>query len=169
MAPDALSLLLLKLRDAFPRQAKDYPRETFAEYKSQLQDLPYDAVHASVNELIRTSEFFPSVRAIREAACERVLALPSRTQALSQIEARIRWQRLSDGEKEASRPVVHPLVQEALDLVGGYYAWKTTDNPAVIRGQFSKAYDELRGQAIRDAQIGTLMIEGGDEPTRRVA
>lgn len=161
---DPLNVLLADLAEAFPRQAKDVTRATLQLYKRELEDLPHEALAHAVKALIRTSEWFPTVSAIRQAASERLLDLPSDAAALAQIEARLDWGRQRTGADEETpstdgAPDVHPLVRDALELAGGFYAFRRSDNPAVVRGQFAKLYRELRAGKVRDIQIDSRLLE----------
>lgn len=146
--------ILADLGDAFPRQ--QVSRETFAVYVREVSDIPAPVLERVVRSLIRSSEWWPTVRAIREAAAELTLGLPGEADALAQIEARMAWSRTEESDRSAEPPPVHPLVREALDHVGGWHAFRAADEPAVVRGQFGRLYRELRARAIRDAQIGDL-------------
>jgi hypothetical protein len=135
---------------------------TLRVYLRELDDIPLAVLEQTVRELIRTSEFFPTVRAIREAAAERTLNLPGEEEALAQIEARIRWAR-EDEETRGDPPSVHPLVVRALEHVGGFHGYRSADEPGVVRGQFLRLYRDLRGRAIHDAKVGAIEIEPGQE------
>ena len=130
------------LKDAFPRQ--EVKSRTFEIYVEELSDIPLPTLGAVVKVLIRTSEFFPSIRAIREAAAEITLGLPNEDEALSQVERRIA---VRGGD-------VHPDVKRALDHVGGYFVFKSTSEPSVVRGQFLRIYREIRADRIRAFQVG---------------
>ncbi len=49
---------------------------------------------------------------------------------------------------------MHPLARRALDIVGGFYAFRSTDNAGVIRSQFLRVYNGLRESEVRTTQIG---------------
>lgn len=150
-----LPLLLADLVHAFPRNS--VAPETILVYARELSDLAPAALALAVRSLIRSSEWFPSIRAIREQAAEILLALPTESVALSQIEDRVGWARREEHEREGEEPPeVHPMVREALDHVGGFHAFKTADKPAVIRGQFLSLFREMRASRIRDVQVGAL-------------
>lgn len=148
--------LVLDLAAAWPRE--QLQPETVAIYADDLSDIPTQIVGEAVRVLRRTSEFFPTIRAIREAAAEVALALPSEDEALRQVGARIAWGKLSDAGR---RPVpdVHPDVRDALDHVGGYYAFRTATEPTIVRGQFLKIYREIRAGRIRAAQIDGFALQ----------
>lgn len=140
--------LIVDLSEAFPRNPMR--RETFRLYLRHLVDVPLEILEPVVDELICTSEFFPTIRAIREASAERSLMLPSEAAALEQIEARIAWARIGG---EGDPPVLDPLVRKALDHVGGWHAFKANDEPTVVRGQFLRLFRELRAARIREEQV----------------
>jgi hypothetical protein len=149
--------LVSDLADAFPRNA--IRPGTVRIYVANLEDIPSKTLEAAVTELIKTSEFFPTVRAIREVAVERTLALPTEEEALSQVEARIGWRQL-DELTRGEPPTVHADVKVALDHVGGFFAFRAAENPTVLRGQFLKIYRDLRAQRVRAGQVGgPLAIE----------
>lgn len=165
-APRPANRILADLRRAFPRQ--EVEQETFALYLVELADVPLNVLEAAVHDLIRTQEFFPSIRAIRAASAELALALPSPAGALAQVEARISWARTDAG---GEAPTVHPTVRQALDLIGGYASFRNADEGAPVRGQFLRLYRELREDAVQDAVRGdrlpTLTQGGTNELARR--
>lgn len=153
--------LIADLKDAFPRQRVS--EATFEVYVRELTDVPADVLAVTVRELVRSSEFFPSISAIRQAAAERTLTLPSEAEALTQIEARMKWaldQRIQ-GDEHVDPPPVHPLVREALDHVGGWHAIRAAERAEVVRGQLLRIYRDLRAEAVRGAQVGPLALPGG--------
>lgn len=155
--------LIARLARAFPRQP--VPRDTFELYLVDLSEVPVAVLEPAVTHLIRTSEWFPTVSAIREACAENVLELPSEAAALAQVEARIRWARQGD-EREGAAPAVHALVKEALDRVGGYPAFRGSEEPSRVRRQFGVLYGQLREGALRQARIAPAI---GPPPTASLA
>lgn len=116
----------------------------------ELADLAPSALAAAADRIVRSARYFPTVAEIREQAAEAALQLPSETEALAQIEARIDWNRSG---RHGDPPQIHPLVRQALALVGGFYAFRAAEEPGVIRGQFCRFYREARADAIRGAQL----------------
>jgi hypothetical protein len=141
------------LRAAFPRD--QIREETVRVYARELADLDPGDVEAAVRALIRTSQFFPRVSEIREAAAALRLALPSEADALRQVEARTEWARLPE-QHRGDPPAIHPVVKDALDLVGGAHAFRSSDQPSVLRGQFLRLFRGLRQDAIREAALGDI-------------
>lgn len=155
--PPSPQELLAELASAFPRQKIEAP--TLRIYLRELADVPPELLAVAVRDLIRTSEWFPTLQAILEAAAERSLALPSESGALAQIEARMAWVR-SEAFETAPGPPVHPLVRETLEHVGGFSAFRATDEPGVLRGQFLRLYRDARGRAVRDAKLADALPPG---------
>lgn len=143
--------ILRVLFDAFPRTAlnKGTPRV----YLKHLEDVPPAALERAVRHLIQTSTepWLPTVGEIRRVVAEQTLALPSEQEALEQVDARIEWARIQEGRRPAP-PAVHEVVQDALDLAGGYSALRTAENPAAARGAFLRHYRALRERAVADVQ-----------------
>lgn len=123
-------------------------------YVRELADVPAAVLELAIREIIRTHEFFPTVRTIREVAAERILALPSEPAALAQVDARIEWSRTGE---EGAAPDVHPVVREALDRCGGYHRFRHGDNASIVQSQFQKVYRELRAHALRDAVLQSML------------
>jgi hypothetical protein len=138
---------LADLARAFPQKAISL--DTLRVYRRELDDLDPAAVAEACRMLTRLSEFFPTVRAIREQVAEAALALPSETEALAIV--------------DNQRRPFDPTVKQALDAVGGMHAWRSTSEPAVLRGQFVRAYRELRASAIRSYVVGDLALEAGPQ------
>ncbi len=142
-------LFLDKLRS--PGEAQ----QLLDDYVRYLADIPRPLLAAAVQEAIQTSSTpydFPTVGKLRKLAAERMLHLPGEADALAQIEARQRWTRTKDGPP----PELHPLVRRALDLLGGFHAFRSAEEPTVVRGQFGRLYRDLRSQAVREVQVGSL-------------
>lgn len=141
---------------AFPRDK--ITLDTAKIYIAKLSDIPPDMLALAVHDLCCTSERFPTIRAIREAVAERTLAVPSEAEALMQIEAWV-----------TGRVEPHPLARRVLRLIGGTYAYRTAENPSVIRGQFLRLYREQRAAAVREALVGAPLALGTGRPPLAVS
>jgi len=62
-------------------------------------------------------------------------------------------------------PQLPPLVQEALDLVGGPFGLRDAEEPSVVRGQLARAYRNLRARQVRQASVRGLppMLPAGEQ------
>lgn len=149
--------LIGDLMEAFPRQA--IRQGTIQVYHRELSDLPEGPLTAAVRSLIRSSQWFPTIHEIREATAERVLGLPDEDQALAQVEARMRWTR--DARLD-SRPELHDSVHAAVLAVGGFHAFRTSEKPDVVRGQFLRLYRSHRERALRQLVVGEPDAGGGN-------
>lgn len=149
-----------RLMRAFPKEP--LPQATFAEYVNDLAAVDEVVLRNAVTVLIRSRRepWFPTIGEIRSVCAEITLGLPSAEEALGQVEARIQWGR--DGAETA--PAVHPLVAEALRSVGGYPAFKASEDPQATRGRFARVYRDLRAGAVVDAAIGWKPLPALDAP-----
>lgn len=139
------------------------PPDTFRYYLHDLADVPVDLLHTAVVHLCRTSadpRRFPTLGQIRAACAEHLLGLPNEAEALGQVQALVAWTRQSTLERAEGAPALHPLVRQALDLVGGTQAFRATDEPGVIRGQFGRLYREARASEMRGAQLAPTLEAG---------
>lgn len=154
----AIGDLVADLAQAFPRQKVAF--ETVEVYLRELNDLDPERLTPVVRALIRESEFFPTVRAIREAYAEAALALPGEAEALGQVTARAAWLSTREGDP----PPLHPAVQEALKLVGGPSAFRHATDPGVVTGQFLRLYRDVRAREVRAVQVGNLLGAAPERP-----
>lgn len=140
--------ILDRLSAAYPRQVLE--PATVALYISDLGGIPDRVLSRAADRMIRTSEWFPTIRAIREACAEDVLALPTPTEALQLVEEVLR--------QERSTQSVAELVRQSVVLVGGYREFRHGPEPRVLRGQFLKHYRELRASAIQNAVLAPALV-----------
>lgn len=141
------------LAAAFPQRT--ITRETLSIYARELGDLDPVALGDAVRRLIRTSEFFPTIHAIRDAVAEDQLGLPGEAEALRQVNARAAFR-----EPTGPAPTVHPLVREAVNLLGGWHAIRATDEPGVMRGQLLRLYRELRHARVAEHVVSSDALVG---------
>lgn len=145
--PVTLQALIANLARAYPRQP--VAPETFGIYLEDLAGISVAVLEVALIRLRRTSEWFPTLRAIREVCAELVLELPSEQAALAQVQAYLRG--------TINRAEVHPLVDEAVKLAGGFRELRESTNQSVVRGQLARAYRELRAAAVLEAQTADHM------------
>lgn len=152
---DHLSDLAPLFPRTFAHMTREQQAETLMAYADNLTDFPEETVGSACAELARTEEWFPSLAKIRERCAELVLQLPTEDEALAQIEACV--------GQEGSSAKMHPLVRSALNLVGGFAAWRVSEEPTVLRGQFCRLYREARVREMRDCQVGQPALVAGPE------
>lgn len=139
------------IKDAFPRA--EISPQTIAVYTSMLADLPPDDLERAVADLLGSSEFFPTIAAIRGAVFERRLQLPPVAEAVRQLTA---------GRTPTD---FHPLVWEARMAVGDPFDWRERGD-SVLVAQARKVYEDLRATRLREANLGSagLLPEPPERP-----
>lgn len=129
--------LVEKLQAGFPHQAlTEAQAETYARY---LRDLDTTAAEALIEELIATSVEFPRIAELRRPIVEAAAGIPEPAEA---------YRSLSEPGGD-----VHELAREVRDLMGGVWAFKTSENPSITRAQFLKLYGEKREELLRSANV----------------
>ncbi len=120
-------------------------------YHIALGDIDADLLACVVEHIISTATFFPSAGEIRSTAyhlAEVGLGIPSAQDAWAEVSAMTRkgFYKQADGGWYQARPPLpedwsHPLVQKAVDAVGGWVALRTSENTVADRARFIQAYD----------------------------
>lgn len=54
---------------------------------------------------------------------------------------------------------LHPLAWRAYDFVGGWWAFRTSENPGILRSQFMNAYKAFAAEAEMDARTPPALKE----------
>lgn len=156
--------LIADLVRAFPQSLAKLPPGEIEKlavlYERELSGLPPGLLADTVRDLIRTEKWFPPIATILEQAAERALGLPDEPGALAQVERRMLWARMDESERPPEAPEVHPLVREAVDHVGGFHAFRETQEAAMLRGQFGRFYRDLRARAVREYALEPVRPPG---------
>lgn len=140
--------LMKRLKAAYPRQ--QLGTDTLTAYAEALDDFPYQAVDRAVDNVIRTSKWFPSIAELRQEAAELLCAFPTEAQALEQVNA---------------CAVTHSLVRRAVRASVGEtwpFDWKQSTSIVGLRRQFLETYRALRAEAMRDVQLEPQKFLGGN-------
>ena len=140
MTDERISTCVAALAAAYPRT--DFKAETLAVYVRNLRDLPIAEVEESVGELLGSSEFFPTIAAIRGGVFERRLQLPPVAEAVRQLTA------------GRTREDFHPLVWDARAAVGDPFDWRERGDATMV-AQARKVYEDLRLTCLREANLGS--------------
>lgn len=150
------SSLVRTLSHCFDRE--EVTQEKFEIYVRYLRDVPVETLERAVDSLVCTKldNRLPTVGQIREACAELILELPTETAAIRQVDRRNEWVRERDGDG----PVLHPLVKEALNQVGGASAFRQSDSPSIVRAQLGRVYRDLRAAAVRELQASPSLDPG---------
>jgi hypothetical protein len=150
MNKETLTLGIKKLRTVgFPGQHKFSAEKTKAWFEA-LNDLNDDQFLDSINDIIRTDKFFPTIADIRERALKRDIKLSSEA-----------WAEVL-GEMErvcgtGNRPSFStPLIERSVRSIGGLDTiWKAgADQETYYRLNFIKAYDAMAKREQRDDVLG---------------
>lgn len=132
---------IARLASAYPRQEMRPSQLNL--YADELAGVPARLLAEAITGLIRSSEWFPTVAAIRRACAEIALKLPTEAEAVAVLDT-------PRGDQAAAQP--HPLVTQALRRMGGLRAYRASQRPDQWRSDFARAYRELRAETIRQAQ-----------------
>ena len=135
-------------------------------YHLVLSDLDGDLLQQVAAHLIGTQTFFPAAGEIRRAAfhlCEIGTGVPSAQDAWAEVSVKIRsgFYYVADGGYYQARPPnpddwSHPLVQQAVDAVGGWVALRRSENTTADRARFLQAYEAY---LVRERE-GVRMLPG---------
>jgi hypothetical protein len=123
-------------------------KETALVYSDLLADVDFEVAQRAVRRVIASSQFFPSIAAIREA-CRDVLVGPSCDPARA-------WQEVIQRIREVGRAGTpkwsHPHIEAAVTIIG----WNDLcggDNVVALRAHFWRALEavknETRAKALR--------------------
>lgn len=134
----------------------DFDDRAMEIYLDELDDLPLEVVAQALLRIVRTELFFPKIADIRRVAAENLVDAPNVVEALFEVERMLTWSRLSE-EERGERPDIHPVVKRAVDAMGGFATFKTSESPASTRGQFMKLYREIRAGVVIDFQTGRAL------------
>lgn len=109
---------LMLLAYSWPGEWSDGQAET---YRMMLADVPSGDLLRAVSAAVKTSEFRPSVAAIRREVLDARVSFPSADEAVSQAEEWSYFRQQSQfagGSYRPRKPEVHPLVVKAWNEVG---------------------------------------------------
>jgi hypothetical protein len=175
--------IMADLAAVFPERVRDLGEEGWqamcAVYGEVLGDIPAELLQTAALQCLATVRFFPRPAEIREAALELVmtaLAIPNANDAWAEV---CDWARLAYRRKSGREGMVlgklmeydsikgscsirvptasdwsHPLIQKALDGIGGWSRFRNSDNPIADRSQFIAAYERY---ALREMEIARML------------
>jgi len=140
---------------AYPVQVGKLPVDRIAAmieaYHIVLHDLPADVLERAVEHCISSHTFCPAAAELRAAAfglSEWARRIPTAQDAwaeLTRAQGKGFWQEQEQGGYVPRLPTAedwsHPLVQQALEGIGGWAAFRMSDNVAADRARFIQAYE----------------------------
>ena len=156
--------LVARLAAAWPRF--EIGRETLREYVGGLSDLSYDEVARAVDEAIRTMKYPPTIAELREVVGRGRYGYPDASFAVAVLD-----RALATKEVAERRTILADLPgpgKLALEQIGGFYGWRTSEQPDRMRYEFTKLYDEHCRREVRAVMVGAAAppllrsIEGGE-------
>jgi len=158
-----VSMLLVAYPHAKPSAA------TAQLYETMLADLDYRATERVVIDIIGTSNFFPTIAEVRQAALEAMRgAVRSGGAAYGDVMLAVRRHGRTYGG-EPGPTFSDPLIAECVRVWGG--SWNTVcdspDNDPAGRARFIELYDSLAKRERRTAQTTTgLQLQSTPEVNR---
>ncbi len=120
-------------------------------YAQLLSDIPMDILEKAARQAMATSEFFPTIAKIRDNAMNIQIAalnIPTAGEAWNEVCKAIRR------EGHGSKPKFsHPLIQKAVDGMGGFDFLCLSEQPEWDRTWFTKGYNQLYERAEKEARF----------------
>lgn len=154
---EEITKLMAIMSVAFP--GKDLPKATIKLYAEVLKDLPEDVLEAASNELIASSNFFPTVAEWRGKSIDLMIGkhnIPTAAEAWEEAIDHCRHGRYTDYS--------HPLIEKASMSIGvEYWRTMTIDQEMATRAHFMKIYES---QLIRELE-NIKMLPGSKSISER--
>lgn len=123
-----------------------------------LADLPAAEASKAAKRLVASSDDWPSIARVRRAvAAELGLLPPTLDVAVRQFIDRAKG-RTTD---------LHPLVDETVQALGGWYQIRTASNVGVLVGQFRQLYEPAEARMVADATEDPTGMAELQAPERR--
>ncbi len=126
--------LLLKMSLAYPHS--NIPEETVDVYTDALEHVPLEWLKPALVQASLLSEFFPTLHRIREVLTDMMFG-----KVLLAEEA---WAVVMKHLTGDAQPIAEPLIEKAVDAIGGWWYLRQSDNQMADRAQFMKIYGAFR-------------------------
>ena len=150
---DAVSLVAM-LMAAYPRV--EVPKATIGVYQKLLSDLDLCAARCAITRHIASSQYFPSIAEIREAALAFARPrLPSPGEAWAEV-----MDLLSSVGSYSTPKFSHAAIKKAVKAIG----WRNlcfSENIAMERAHFLRIYGSFQEQEQEEANIFPLLDKLG--------
>lgn len=148
MSREAAAQALAVLTAAY---RKELPKPTIRVYLAALGDLDAASLAAACDEIIRVSEWFPSVAEIRETTLRHdpSVELPPAWQAAYREIVAGMAQIGRGGRPDWS----HPAIPDAIRAVGGWYHVCESTSAGVLEARLRKAYEYTASEIRRDRLV----------------
>ncbi len=133
-------------------------KEAITLYARVLQDIPGDVLEAAALDICsKPGAFFPSAGDWRSAALDITqhksgipLAIEAWEEAKREVGRCGEYWRYQEGKRLPQYS--HPLIEDTVTAIG-YRNILEPDNEEVLRAQFLKAYDALRGRMVEQSRM----------------
>lgn len=165
MTNKEISKLMALATANFPNMQEKDMGPTLVLWREMLADMPYEVAEAALLKVLATTKFWPTMAEIREAALtitgQQGLTPAEAWALVEQANERYGYYRAAEGMRS-----LPPLVQTVVRALGGFQEICSSEEPAVVRGQFLKMYEQYaareREMAVLPANVRGL-IEGASK------
>lgn len=132
-------------------------QDTVAFWHRYLEDMDDGLLRATSKTILSEAKYFPKVADVREMAFRLqadVVGVPDAYQAWNMVK---KWMRLPptlfcDGKHHRRRPLP-PMIQKAVDGIGGVDMLGMSENETADRARFVEAYNNLMGRMRHQATM----------------
>ena len=148
--------LLIMINVNFPNNKYDVDGPMPDTWYAMLGHFDLPTLQAALYKALETCKYPPTVADLRGALHDLVSqGLPSAGDAWSKAWDAVGWRRFDDYSRCEGH--VDALTLKAVNLMGGFEALDNADNADVLRGQFTRTYNELKNRVI-DEQLTSPMV-----------
>jgi hypothetical protein len=175
--------IMRDLAKVYPERVRDVGPEGWDAmcgiYWEILRDIPTELLHAAARQCMATLRFFPKPAELRDKALEIImmtLGIPNANDAWAEVSKRLtgrfRWRQIQGkmqleiigmlvetegGYLRERQPVDSdwstPLIQRAIDGIGGWAALRASENVIADRSQFLRAYEAYAMREVEQARL----------------
>jgi hypothetical protein len=143
--------VIATLTAAYPRH--EIPEETTKLYAKFLQDLEYQKAQSAVIRIITNSRFFPTVAEIREAVLKvEQPNLPLPAEAWEEVIRQMR-----DIGYVGTPKFSHPLIEKAVQAMGGWISLCQSEDGMVDRAHFLKIFESYKNRHVEEEKTAPVM------------
>lgn len=168
--------LVAVLIAAYPAGAhgRKIEQETVELYETYLCDFDASVTGRVIDDLIKTSKWFPAISEIRREVVRRRVGAPSTAGAIAQLVeyskhfAGLARNDVRHTRKDRRPPEIHPIARKAMNLCGGMSSYGKSTAPALWQSQFRKSYEELVADATFEENVNPRAALPSAAPVREL-